>query len=270
MNFRVFVLTLLVWPILSCIKEPRASTPLGPQTTADEIEYEQYKSIAKLDPYSVQKNQRIHGIETIELISSQNPMKSISKEWTMEVTDVENYVDRRLLTTLKAVSDKADTDQFVYEIKNVYQIPQLNPLQVLNPLRLNLSEIKSYIDEQQNSPDITKQSTTTEPDPITGIAFHNLKSQVIELNPPPKVQESENCQGLTNCKISADKITYDVVFLFKSGKTQTHNVEWFISQDVPFFAGILKQCATTIISIESARVLVKQCSEVIDFKFSQN
>ncbi len=266
MNLRgTYTYGLLFLLVLGCIKEPRPSSPLGPPTTVEEIEFVQSKSISKLDPYSVEPQQRVHGIETIEVISSQNPIKNLSQEWVVEVTEVENFENRRLLTTLKSVSDKTLTDQFVYEVKNVYAIPQLQGFQILQPLKINSEELLSFLKEQ-NQKNSELNSFNQAEDSIEGIAFHNLKSQEVTLKAPPRVQKSKDCQGLSQCQMSADKITYDVVFLFNSGKTQTHNVEWFISHQVPFFAGILKQCATTIIPVDSARVLVKQCSEVVDFK----
>ena len=95
--------------------------------------------------------------------------------------------------------------------------------------------------------------------------FRNLKKSEVVLVPPQKVKEAKNCKNIKGCRLIADRITYDIVFLMENDQTQTHNIEWLISSEVPFFAAILKQCASTLVPVDNLRVLVKQCNEVVDF-----
>jgi len=81
------------------------------------------------------------------------------------------------------------------------------------------------------------------------------------------VKSEPDCKGIEGCRMTADMITYDVVFQMSDSSIQKHTVEWYVSPDAPYFAGIMKQCATTLLSVESARVLLKQCEEVVDFDF---
>lgn len=239
----------------SCEKEKKESG-LGPQAQASDINAAQNKSIGKLNPYTVQKGQLIHKIETQEIITPQGPIKSVAKETTTEVTDVEDFTDAKLLTTLKKVLDYTDKDKFVYEVKNVF---------ALAPEQKSLStEIAQKTAQTFEVHPYATHRKVTESE-IEGVSFHNLRESEVVMVPPELVKESEDCRGLSPCEIKSDLITYDIVFHLSDGSTQKHQLEWFISANVPFFAGILKQCATTLVPIENARVLVKQCTEVVDF-----
>lgn len=252
----------------ACIKEPPPSSPLGPLTSPTEIQNEQSKSLSQLDPYQIIAGEAVHGIDTIEIISSQRPVKSIAKEWIYEVTEIAHHPNRRVISTLKTVNDRIWDSSFDYEIKDVFKIPEhtADPLGLSHWIaETNLPQIESPLFTESELQTLAQKKAESNEDNVTGIQFYNLRNQQVSATPPEKVQARPNCAGLKECKIQADQITYDVVFQYESGKTQTHNVEWLISREVPFFAGILKQCATTLVPIEGARVLVKQCSEVIDF-----
>jgi hypothetical protein len=223
------------------------------------IEALQRYYISSLDPYSVKEGQMVHVIETQEVITSQSPIKNLSKEWLIEVSQLENSPEQRLLTVLKKVTDKTYDELFVYEFKNVYSLPQVTSQDFIDELGVK-SDIPSPIYDK------VKQYATDENTKIDGIAYQNLKTREVSLIPPKKVAEHETCQDIPNCHIKANLITYDIIFLFSNGKQQSLNVEWYISTEVPFFAGLLKQCTTTLVPVDKARVLVKQCSEVVDFK----
>ncbi|MEO0336908.1 MAG: hypothetical protein AAF202_10960, partial [Pseudomonadota bacterium] len=191
------------------------------------------------------------------VISSQQPVKTLISESTLEVSDVENSVDLRTLTTLKKVNEPLKDKSFTYEIKNVFFLPQIESLS------LQRKFYEQELSVRQNV--LPREDDFTTSSEIQGVAYHNLKTQTVTLVPPETIQKAGDCRGLDNCEIQAELISYDVVFLMADDTTQTHNVEWYISRDVPFFAGLFKQCATTLVPIESLRVLVKQCTEVIDF-----
>lgn len=242
---------------LSCGREATENSR-GPQTTPQAIQAVQVKALNKLDPYSIYLGQKVHKIETQEVISSQAPIRGLSKEWITEVVEVENEPGVRLLTTVKQVTDHIKDKNFTYEFKDVYQLPIIENTQLLDQLHRKFYLLKNQIVKQTND-------DTNSASEIEGVAYHNLQSREVRLVPPQKIQDAENCKGLSDCRINADLISYDVVFLFANGESQSHTVEWYISTDVPFFAGLLKQCATTLIPVESLRVLVRQCSEVIDY-----
>lgn len=255
---RKILLCGLLLSTLACEKKAQEHSR-GPQSSKSAIEALQRAYTSKFDPYTIDVGQKVHRIETQEVITSQAPIKNLSKEIFIEVTELENFSDERLITTLRKVNDKITDANFTYEFKNVYSLPQLSSFQLMN----QLSDVTHSIHTLTES--LMEQSTKKQEIKIKGIAYHNLKTHITTLKPPQLVQESPDCAGLKDCKINADKLTFDIVFLLSNGKTQVSNVEWFFSSEVPYFAGILKQCATTLIPVDNARALVKQCNEVVNF-----
>ncbi len=254
---RVLFLIAICLLSLSCERDPVGNNR-GPQTTPNDIIEAQNRSLAKLDPYQISMGQRVHFIESQEIISSQGPLKALSKEWVTEVTDVANEPSERVLTTYKTVTDKLWDENFVYVFKGIYSLPQVEALELLDQLDQSRYQLPKMVQQ-------LKERSGAEESEITGVAFHNLIEQEVTIVPPDKVKNSTNCKNLTSCQIKGDRISYDIVFLMANGNTQTHNVEWLISSEVPYFAGILKQCSTSLVPVDTLRVLVKLCNEVVDF-----
>lgn len=232
----------------------------GPQTSPTAIKALQDSLIQELDPYLVQEGQKVHFIESQEVISSQGPVKALSKEWLTEVKQVENEPEERILTTYKTVTDKIWDKDFSYIFKGVYSLPQIETLRLLDQLDQDRYNMKSVLLKLQEAGRVEEKD-------IDGVAFHNLVHEQVSLIPPDLVKNAENCKGIENCRLQGNRISYDVVFHLTDDSTQTHRVEWLISKDVPFFAAILRQCSTSIIPIDDLRVLVKQCNEVVDFDY---
>jgi hypothetical protein len=238
----------------------RNRTPpgLGPQTSAEAIERAQAKRLNSLDPYSIQQGQRVHFVESQEVISSQGPIKAYTKEWITEVTNVENNPETRILTTYKSVTDKTWDEDFVYIFKGTYFLQQLDALTLLDQLEDRRFYPSSVLQQLEKR---SEQGTIE----VEGIALHNLQEQSVSIVPPELVKNAKNCKNIVGCRIQGEQISYDVVFLMSDGSTQTHRVEWLFSAEVPYFAAILKQCSTSVFPIDNLRVLVKQCSEVVNF-----
>lgn len=252
----LFLITLCV-ATLSCQRKPQTS-PLGPPTSLAAIDRAQEKSLSKLDPYSIQDGQSVHKIETIEVVTPQGPMRSLSKEWITSVVGVENSINNRTIVTNKKVIDKFWDEDFTYQFKSVYYLDQVSNMNLIDQLNAKTYEAGTIVDQ-------LKQANSLREDQIEGVAFHNLAVRQVALNLPELVKQKPGCLGFANCQIRSDLITYDIVFLIADGTTRTNSVEWYISSEVPFFSGVIKQCASTFMPVESVRVLVKQCVEVVDF-----
>ncbi len=254
---KVFFLAALCLSLLSCEREP-AKSNFGPPTSLQAIADAQQASILKLDPYSIQQGQRVHSIESQEVISSQGPAKLLSKEWVISVTHVEDFQEEHRITTHKEMTDKLWDKEFVYEFKDVISLPQLDSFSAFDPSGLDRYSLSNTLLRLREAGEVQEKD-------IDGVAFHNLQKQEVVLVPPELVKSASKCKGLPDCRIRADKISYDIIFRLTDGSTQRHTVEWFISAEVPFFAALLKHCATTVLPVESLRVLVKQCNEIVDF-----
>jgi hypothetical protein len=252
-------LTLVLFILVAC-ESNRVSEDLGPQVTSEEIIRAQRKSLSGLDPYDIRQNQRVHRIETQEVISTQGSMKNLSREWVTTVVELNNTDDYRELVIIEEVFDREWDKDFIYKFKDVFYLPQLSSQQLLSQQKQSDFTLNQLVER-------LKTLSDSEGLEVTGMAFHNLQVREVSLSPPQLVKSSPNCKGLTECQLRADMITYDIVFQLSDESIQKHTVEWYISAQVPFFAGIMKQCATSLVPIDNARVLVKQCDEVVDFDF---
>lgn len=250
---------LIPFLILACEgKVP--SNQLGPATSSRAIERAQIDSLSKLNALETNSGQLVHIAETQEITTSDGPIYGLLKEWTTKVTqriDFKPYIE---LTTIKKVLNHNIEGKPIFEFKSVLTIDKndLKSHQAFKPetLAKKLSQKKYQGLQTKNS----------EPK-ITDVSFHNLSVQNVVLTPPELVVNSPDCRGLSSCQINADRIAYDIVFHFSDDSTRSHQIEWLISSEVPFFSSILKQCATTLVPVDDVRVLVKQCQEVVDFSF---
>ena len=166
----------------------------------------------------------------------------------------------KIIEFLNLRSLRRFAENFNYEFQNVYSLELSTTLELMDQLNGNYYSPQSLIrqfEENDKSADVE----------VEGVAFQNLSTTEAVLVPPELVKSANNCKGLKDCRIRADIITYDIVFLLSDNSTQRHKVEWHISADVPFFAGIMKQCAATVLPVDNQRVLVKQCREVVDFDY---
>lgn len=251
---------LLALFLLGCEDSPQQDE-LGPAVEMGDILDAQQKSLSKLDPYSVKEGERTHKIETQEVFSTQGSMKHLSKEWVTQVTEINHFDTYRELVILEKVSDREWDDDFIYEFKDVYFLPENLDVRQLSAKQHNLYQLNKTIER------LRAQESESHPVEITEMTFHNLNTNQVVLSPPELVKNHEQCKGLKPCQLTADMITYDVVFKMSDDSQQKHTVEMYVSDQAPFFSGIMKQCATTLVPIDQARVLVKQCDEVVDFDF---
>lgn len=253
---QLFALILCFAMTVGCDKK-LPNRDIGPQVSADEINIMVEKRLNQMNPYTIQLNQSTHKLESQEVITSGGVIRSYTKEWTTDVTELEEKKGDVLVTTLKMVHEK-ENGEFIYEVKNVYAFPQLQTRSLLEQLEKNDEGMENLVSELQ-------QKAAEKEVTIVGVAYHNLKEKNVSVIPPPLVKNTKDCKGIPNCRINAYHITHDIVFLLSNGKTQTHNVEWVISAEVPFFAGVLKQCTSSLVPVNQVRVLVKQCREVVNF-----
>jgi hypothetical protein len=253
---RSLLVGLLSFGLLSCERDREAPINLG--VSEKTIIAAQEKYLNELNPYTIEQGQRVHSIETQELITAQGPQKIVTKEWTTEVIEVDNDPETRFIKTHKQVIDRTWDEDFIYEFKSLYFLRQIDSLQLLDQLDLNRLSMSSLISRSLKANQVASEE-------VDGISFQNLNEQEVMLVPPELVKNSENCKGIPDCRIPANVMTYDIVLRMKDGTRRTQKIEWIISGEVPYFASLLKDCASTVLTIEGIRVLIKQCSEVVDF-----
>lgn len=246
--------------ILGC-EQKSQEDELGPPVAMEDILKAQQQSLSRLDPYTVKVGERVHKIETQEVFSTQGSMKHLSKEWVTEVSEVNFFDFFREIVILEQISDRDWDSDFIYEVRDVYTLPEPQRVAPLTAKQHQVYQVNKVIEQLRAQELETRQLF------VEDMSFHNLKSLKVVLRPPELVKNHGQCKGLNPCELPADLITYIVAFQMSDGSQQRHTVEMYVSDKAPFFAGIMKQCATTLVPIEDARVLVKQCDEVVDFDF---
>jgi hypothetical protein len=99
--------------------------------------------------------------------------------------------------------------------------------------------------------------------------FHKLTTSVQQVQPPARVRARPNCLGIPNCLITIHRIGFDQVIWEDEKPTRVH-IDAVMSADVPYLSRNLSTCYTAVADVDSSTggVLVKQCSNIFDFKFS--
>lgn len=231
---------------LSCSKSD-SSPSWGQEVPLDDIRKVQSEALSELNPQKIQKGEFAYFIKTQELFSSQTPSSLLIEEEAITVTEREDFTDYFSITTIRETIDHTIEGSPHYKFKDVYEIEKM----------VKQNSITPYADEN-TLPDEPK------------ISFHNLKKESIQLPRPDKVIEREPCPQNQNCDIRATRIVYDIVIQEPGKEAQKNQAELVLSSEVPFFAGILKSCITTIAVVDDARPFVRQCKSIYDYQWTSS
>ncbi len=219
-----------------------SDSPSAPRvpTTAQEINKVQQEILAKTDPANIQKGEFTYFIQSQEIYTGQqNPTVSLISEEGITILDRQEGPGYIEITLQKEIVDHLQEGSPHSVFKDVFYL-STEPL-----------------------PEDEDQDAGT-PDPL--IKFYNLVVRDEIFPKPAKVLEKEPCREPQDCVLNVKKISYDVVFEDPLDP-QTTKVEAWLSDEVPYFATILRSCYSTIVSIDTARPLVRQCKSVFDYQF---
>lgn len=214
-------------------------------TTSKEISKAQQQILAAANPLSIQKGEFVYFIKSQEIYTGQqNPSVSLMEEEALTVLDRVDGPGYLQITMQKEIIDHLTEGSPHSLFKEVFYIGT-------EPLDVNEEEAEN----EDNADSENSQ-----------IQFYNLKITDEVLEKPAKVKEKEPCVTQQDCLLAVKKVAYDIVFLDPENP-QTTKVETWISTQVPYFSSILKSCFTTVISVDTARPLVRQCKSVFDYEF---
>lgn len=101
----------------------------------------------------------------------------------------------------------------------------------------------------------------------TRITYHRLQQRVATEAPPLAVQQAAQCGGLPQCQMQVHHVSFDMVFWENDVPDRLHWTFAF-SPDAPYLASTLNRCVEGLASVGTgqAKLLVKQCSTVMNFK----
>ncbi len=209
-------------------------------TTAQAINKAQQDILSKANPANIQKGEFTYFVQTQEVYTGQqNPSVSLISEEGLTVLDRQEGPGYVEITVQKEIIDHLQEGSPHSIFKDVFYVST----------------------EPLPNEDAPQEGT---PDPL--IKFYNLVVRDEVFPKPAKVLEKEPCANPQDCFLNVKKISYDVVFE-DPGSPQTTKVEAWLSDEVPYFATILKSCYSTIVSIDTSRPLVRQCKSVFDYQF---
>lgn len=214
-------------------------------TTSKEISKAQQQILAAADPLTIQKGEFVYFIKSQEVYTGQqSPSVSLMEEEALTVLDRVDGPGYLQITMQKEVIDHLTEGSPQSLFKEIFYI--------------------GTEPQEENENDDTNEDNTDSED--SQIKFYNLKVTDEVLAKPKKVQEKEPCANEKDCLLDVKKVAYDIVFQDPQNP-QTTKVETWISTQVPYFASILQSCFTTVISVDTARPLVRQCKSVFDYEF---
>lgn len=234
-------LSLTLW---GCNKKEETKN-WGPEIPIEEVRKTQTEALSILDPQKIKQGEFAYFIKTQELFSSQTPSSLLIEEEAITVTERLDFSDYFSITTIRESIDHLENNSPHNKFKDVYQIAKDAPKQKLSQLNDDISPIE-------------------EPK----ISFHNLRVEKVRLPRPSKVIEREPCPAGKNCDIDATRILYDVVITETGKDPQSNQAELIISAQVPFFAGVLRSCITTVAAIDEVRPFVRQCKALYDYQWA--
>lgn len=220
--------------------DKKAAAPMVP-TTAENINKAQQDYLSLIEPSKIQKGEFVYFIKSQQVYTGQQePSVTLMEEESIQVLDRIDFTDYFEVTVQKEVIDHLSDGSPHSIFKDIF-----------------------YFAKDPSTKDFHSLAKDDEPQ----AQFYNLKAEDVFVSKPAKVLEKEPCQTSANeCLLKTRKISYDIVFPDPTNP-QTTKVEAWLSVDVPYFATILQSCFTTVVSIDTARPLVRQCKSVFDYQF---
>jgi len=98
--------------------------------------------------------------------------------------------------------------------------------------------------------------------------YHRFSTWVTQERPPANVASEPNCLGIANCLINVYHVNFDEIYWDTPKGSKVH-VEATVSPDVPYLSRNLSTCQSLLVKVgtDGSTVLLKQCSNVFDFRF---
>jgi hypothetical protein len=245
----------LTLALLSCKKG--SDNSFGPEVAGEDIQNSLDKALAKATPYSLSVGEFVYTIRTQEVYSGDTPNRLLLEEEGITVSDREIDGDTLIIGVVRELIDHSDPTTPHNKFKDVYYLKnEPSP----SPDEAAFKALALFDD----TPNDGGGDSVTEA-PIT-YTYHNFKTSEELVPRPSKVADREPCPAGQDCSLHATRIFYDGVVTQAGQPTRKMQFELLISTDTPYFGNFLKNCVTTLASVEDARPLVRQCNSVYDYQ----
>jgi hypothetical protein len=247
----------LTLALLSCKKGSESS--FGPEVAGEDIQNSLDKALAKATPYSLSVGEFVYTIRTQEVYSGDTPNRLLLEEEGITVSDREIDGDVIVIGVVRELVDHSDPTTPHNKFKDVYYLKKES---VPSPDEAAFKALALFDDT--DTPNDGGGDSVIEA-PIT-YTYHNFTSREELVPRPSKVADREPGPEGQDCSLHATRIFYDGVVTQEGQPTRKMQFELLISTDTPYFGNFLKNCVTTLASVEDARPLVRQCNSVYDYQ----
>lgn len=289
---RAFFGGVLLFSLLSCMKDPELKPDFGPEVTGDDYS----KAIQKLslpDPYTIKKGEFAYF--TTETFLEGRPY-ALDKRWAYTVTDkVDDTASNQWIFTYvremreyvggqEKVSNDTSTARLTKKASaldpqsiETKSLAQAVDFKMMTMARDGISI--SEVEPQKSLTTIQAQAAQKRQ------TFHNLRVDAGFFPTPDFVQKRTDCgrKDPAKCKdpLRVNVLSYDMV---NWDDMQKYHVEWVITAEAPYFGstrlnladandsfpGVLRSCTSTTLQIQGQSVRVTQCDELKDFTFGHD
>lgn len=242
--------------VISC--SPDKESPQAVPAKIEDIQKAQGEAFGSIRPQDIQAGEFVYTITSQQIFSSQEPAEALLQEDSMTMIEKLDMGDYYEFTAIRERVDHTQPDSPKYKFKDVLYVGKEETASVEEP-------------PMEDVPPLAKENpadSDSNPEPTIKVEYFNLKTSSELVRKPQKVLERDSCNETDgSCLITIQKITYDIRVTIPDEVPRITSVELWISQEVPYLAAVLKNCFKTVITIESARPLIQQCTTVMDYKF---
>lgn len=256
---KTWVVTLLLASIALSACEDNKDKGLGVPTTIDAIVEAQQKALSHINPATIRQGEFVYILKTQEIYSSQDPISNLIEEEGQTVTERLDFPDYFEITMVTETVNHLEEGKPHNKFKDVFAIGVAPPPPVENKPSPSILLLRQMSEPAQS---------LSEQDDVK-ISFYNLNVRPGKIAKPAKVLERDPCPADADCRLNATILSYDLVAAGPSIGVQKNKMEVWISSEVPYFASILKTCIAAVIKVETANPLVRQCSFVHDYQYTQ-
>lgn len=267
--------------LAGCKDDLKTAPNFGPEVPAAEIEAALVRPMETVDAGAMKIGEFVHFAETqtinnladAETVISDTGQTVVDRQETAEkitYTVVQNKItysgneSRKASTELKMEVSKAATSS----------ADEDGGGEISAPSAFSMAEHAKHVISGTNAP-LKAMAALFAAEDVRRITYHNLRLSLETIAPPALVASQSNCLGIPNCKIRMHRIAFDQVAWHSDTQAEKVAFEFVMSPDVPYLATLMDKCATLLVPLnseqpaESTKVLVKQCSPVLNFRWEQ-
>ena len=262
--------------LLSCQNEDEDLNDFGPQSTMDEINEALTTGINLADPGSINVGDFIHRLNDQSFSTSNGKQSALIQESGYNVVSKVETSEEIKFTLVREVidytQDEVQKNTFESELVISLVAPESATSEKVDTL---LEQNKTRVIRQYEKsiyPGAFNKSGWQVKAFNATVTYHNLSTAQKTIDVPARVLDRENCGGVPTCKINVFVVVYDEVVRASEKSAERFRNEYYFSNEIPYSPyngelNILQNCFTGIGRVENSRLLLKQCSSVIDFRF---